>query len=514
MARKKLYAAIDVGSHDIQMKIAEISREEPPRVVEHLRRTLAIGTDTYLQGRISLPVINECVAVLSDFTSILETYRIGDCRTVATSAFREAQNKVYVIEQIRRGSQLQIDVLCNTEERYFHILAVAAQMPDFSVLAQEGVMLVDIGAGSIQITVFSQGELLFSQNMLLGSLRIRELLADLERRTADFAGLMEAYISSDLTDYHPLEPKSIHYKNLIVLGGEMDQLKILAGQNPDALTRLTAKQFDLIYQQILSIRPIDLSLDKSVSIEHASLLLPSAIIVRKLIDFAEAKVIHLPTVTLCDGILLDMAHQRHGFKSDYNQEQNVISACRHLASRFDVDKKHTDFVEKAALRIFDETERLHDLPQRSRLLLQAAAILHDCGKYISMTSYPARARDIILSTEIIGLESFEQQIVALTAYLHTGRSTFEGSEFHDLNPANKLQVLKLAAILRLANALDIGHKQKTGEFAVSLSDHELILTLSPKRDITLESWNYDSEGWLFLDVFGYKPVIKIRRQLQ
>ena len=72
MARKKLFAAIDVGSHEIQMKIAEISRDEPPRIVEHVRRTLAIGTDTYLRGKISQPVLNECMDVLADFTEILK----------------------------------------------------------------------------------------------------------------------------------------------------------------------------------------------------------------------------------------------------------------------------------------------------------------------------------------------------------------------------------------------------------------------------------------------------------
>ena len=512
MARKKLFAAIDVGSHEIQLKIAELSREEPPKVVEHVQRTLAIGADTYLRGKISQPVLNECIKVLTDFTEILKAYRIGACQVAATSAFREAQNSSYAIDQIRRASELEIEVLSNAEERYFHILAAIVHLNDFKSLVKEGTLLVDIGSGSIQITAFNQGELIFSQNMLLGSLRIRELLADLERRAADFAGLMEEYISSDLDNYHLLEPKSISYKNLIVLGGEMDMLKRLAGQQPEQAATLTARQFSQLYQQLLNTRPLDLALDKAISVEHASLLLPSAIIIRKLVDFSGAKTLYLPSSSLCDGLLVDMARQRLGFMPGYDQEPDIISACRSLARRFEVDRGHVDFVEKIALQIFDETCRLHELPDRSRLLLQAAAILHDCGKYVSMTKHNIRSYNIILANEVIGLLQGEQEVVAWAARMHSGKAATDERAFLELSAANRLLSVKLAAILRLADALDAGHQQKISDLAATHGEGELILSVGTRRDITLEVWTFENKGKLFQEVFGVTPVIKIRRQ--
>lgn len=512
MARKKLFAAIDVGSHEIQMKIAELEKDEPPRIVEDIRRTLAIGVDTYMSGRISQPLIEECVKVLAGFNEQLKTYRIGACRAVATSAFREAQNRAYALEQIRRQCGLEIEVLSNAEERYCHIMAAAALMPDFGELIKEGTLLVDIGAGSIQVTVYDKGEFIFSQNMLLGSLRIRELLADLERRAADFGELMEEYISSDLDNYHLLEPKGISYKNLIILGGEMNQLKKLAGKDPNQPAFLSEKQFGQLYQQLLNTRPIDLALDKDIPAEHASLMLPSAMIIRKFLSFTRASGLLLPAVSLCDGLLAEFSREKGDFSPSHDQTRDIISACRNLAKRFKTDRKHTDFVEKMTLQLYDETSRLHNLPDRCRLLLQAAAILHDSGKYINMSKHNIRSYNLIMATEIIGLSPLEHDIVAWIARFHSGKPALEDRGYLELDAADQLLIAKLSALLRLGDALDTGHKQKISTLSATLEADELVISVTTSQDITLEIWTIEKKGSLFEDIFGCKPRIRIRRQ--
>ncbi|MEA4890230.1 MAG: HD domain-containing protein [Clostridiaceae bacterium] len=511
MARKKLFAAIDVGSHEIQMQIAELSKGELPQTVETIRRTLPVGTDTYVSGKISQPVLEACIAVLQGFVEQLRTYRIGAYRAVATSAFREASNRAFALDQINRSSDLDIEVLSNAEERAYHILATSARMEHFNELIRQGTLLVDIGAGSIQVTVYDKQQFIFSQNMLLGSLRIRELLSDLERRAGDFTGLMEEYISSDLDYYHLLEPKGILYKNLIVLGGEMAYLKKLAGYDPEALAVLSGKQFDQLYQQLLDSRPLDLSLNRDIPAEHATLLLPAAIIMRKFTRFTGVNSILLPTATLCDGILIDFARKKHGFVPEHDLNSDVISACRNIAKRFRIDLRHTDFVEKQALLIFDETSRLHRLNSRQRLLLQAAAILHDCGKYVNMSKHNIRSYNIIMATELIGLSRRERDIVAWTARFHTGKTFSDESSYTDLDAADQLVIAKLSALLRLADALDTAHQQKISEISVQIDESELILSVVSRQEVTLELWSLEKKGELFRELFGCQPKIKIRR---
>jgi exopolyphosphatase/guanosine-5'-triphosphate,3'-diphosphate pyrophosphatase len=512
MARKKTIAALDVGSHEIRLKIAELNREAAPRELETVCRTLAIGTDTYKSGRISADVLQACISVLDGFVTKLREYRVSEVRSVATSAFREACNLTYVLDQIDRVCGIPIEVLSNAEERYYHMIAAAGTLPNFPALINQGTLLLDIGAGSIQVTVYDKGQYIFSQNMLLGSLRIRELLADLERRTADFGSLLEEYISSDLENYRMLEPKGTSYQNLVVLGGDTSYLKKMAGLPPDQYIQLSSQQFADLYQSLLKANPLDLALEKDIPSEHASLLLPSAMMISKFFSFTGVKSVHLPSATLCDGLLFDMARKRSDYVLSHDPDTDIVSACRQLARRYKVNRRHAEFVEKIALQMFDETLRLHRLKERPRLLLQLAAILHDVGKYVNMSLHNVRSYNIILSAEIIGLDGIELEMVAWLARFYTGEIVYDEHGQSNLTSDRRLQIAKLAAILRLADSLDSGHHQKILSVETWIEDDEYIIQVETNADITLEQWSLEQKESLFQSVYGLTPRLKIRRQ--
>lgn len=509
MAASKLFAVIDVGSHEIQMKVAEISKGEPPRIIDSVSQTLPIGSDTYASGRISQPILNSCLQILGKMVRDLKAYNIKASRILATSAFREAENRAVALEQIAGRCGLQVEILSNAEERYYHILGIIGKMPTFKDLVNQGTMLADIGAGSIQLSVYDQGQFAFTQNMLLGSLRIRDLLADLEKRTTDMSLLMEEYISSDLATYHQLEPKGIVYKNLIVAGNETSYLKKLAGLEPRLL--LTGKDFRQVYQKLQNIRDLDLSLEYDIPAEHASLLLPLAIIINKLINYTNVDKVFMPAASLCDGIILDYAGQVKKYLPDYDLSGDLISECRHLARRFKVNRKHSEAVEKFALQIFDETKRLHRMGSRQKLMLQVATLLHETGKYVNMSRHHMRTFNIIMASDLIGLSRREQEIVAWTARFHGDVVSFKLPGYENLSLEDQLIIAKLAAILRLADALDAGHKQKITGLQIKWDESSLLLLLDTVRDVTLEIWTIEIKGRLFNELFGLKPEARTRR---
>ncbi len=512
MARKKLYAAIDVGSHEIQMKIAELAKREPPKVIESIRRTLAIGTDTYTRGEISQPVLESCIEVLNGFIRDMDGYRIGEYRVLATSAFREASNQLYAIDQIARHCGLQVDILSNSEERYYHMMSTWSLMQDFPELIKDGTLIVDISAGSIQLTVYHKGEFIFSQNLLLGSLRIRELLADLERRTANLPALMDEYISIDLSTYHLHEPKGIVYKHLIITGHELAYLSKLADLEEGEVAQITEKSFDKIYHLLLKNKPLDLALDYDIPAEHASLLLPVAIIMRKLISYTKAKNIYLPRISLAEGVLVEYACNDKKYKLSHDSNQDLIAASRQLAKRFKTDKAHNEAVEQAVIQLFDETARLHRLDNRYKLVLRVAAILRDCGKYVNISRHHDRSFNIILATELIGLTAREQTIAAFIARYHGGNLELNDPEFARLMPEDQLVIAKLTALLRLADALDAGHQQKIRQMEFDFDRRKMVLIVTADQDLTLELWNIDQKAALFEQVYGYTVEIKRRKQ--
>jgi exopolyphosphatase/guanosine-5'-triphosphate,3'-diphosphate pyrophosphatase len=276
---------------------------------------------------------------------------------------------------------------------------------------------------------------------------------------------------------------------------------------------LSVRQFDQIYQQLLLSRPLQLSMDKDIPAEHASLLLPTAIIIRKFTRYTGIHEFLMPATTLCDGILADYAQKSLGYMPDHDQSLDVLSACRYLARRFSNDDHHTEFVESMVLQLFDGTMRLHRLGARQRLLLQAATILHDTGKYINMSKHNIRTYNIIMATELVGLTHRERDMVAWTSRLHSGRIDLDDSGLADLPSEDRMVVAKLAALLRLADALDNGHQQKITELLVQLDDDALTLSITTRQDVTLELWAFEQKGQLFEKLFGYPARIKIKRAI-
>ena len=514
MAKKQTLAVIDVGSLSIRLKIFELAAKENPKEIESVRRFLSLGAETYQRGLISSEQILELCEILSGFVLKMKEYRISHSICVATSAFREARNKDFVVEQIRLKTGLSVIVLDNAQERYCHNLAVKELMNGIEKIIQSGTLILDIGAGSIQSTVYDKSEFVFSQNMLLGSLRVSELLSDLERKTAHYTSVLEEFITHDLEDYHAVEPKGINYQNMIAFGSDIGFIKGLSGLSPREYCFLPRKLFLETYEYLQKTKPEDLVLSRNIPSATASLLLPTALVIKKSLEYTGLDGVHMPAASLCDGVMYQYAWEKTGFALKMEPTRDIVSAVRHISKRYRYDKKHSEQVEKHALTIFDDTKRLHGMGDRDRLLLQLAAILHEVGKYIHVTNHSSRSYQIIHTTEIIGLSSEEREIIAYTAWFYTQSDLFSDRYFQYLPSDQKITVSKLAAILRIADAMDASHKQKFRDVSVISTSDTFSILFDCSDDLTYELWAFGNKTDLFQQVFGVTPVLKPRRQTQ
>lgn len=141
------------------------------------------------------------------------------------------------------------------------------------------------------------------------------------------------------------------------------------------------------------------------------------------------------------------------------------------------------------------------LSKRERLILELAAMLHDCGKYISIHNAAECSYNIIMATEIIGLSHREREMLAQVVKYNTT----------PMEPETDLTVIKLTAILRVANALDRSHKQKMQDCRFELKDSELMISTKSKEDIALEKGLFVDKAEFFEEVYGIKPVIKQKK---
>lgn len=222
--------------------------------------------------------------------------------------------------------------------------------------------------------------------------------------------------------------------------------------------------------------------------------------------------LYVPNASLRHGLLAEMVDERFETSRKQDFQSDIISSVWFLAGRFGIDKPHVQKVVEIALAIFDQTRQLHRLAPRDRFLLEVSAILHDVGHFLNSNEHQLYSEQIIRSSDIMGLSNLELEIVASVARYHSEEIPLPSHPLYSsLDYNNKIQVSKLAAILKLAETLDISHRQKIQKVEIARHKGELQFTLTTRDNTLLEEWSFSGHLDFFEEVMGYRPVFKRRR---
>lgn len=506
------FAAIDVGSNELSMKIFEISKKYGIKELEHVRHTIELGSDTYTYGKISHALVNELCQVLVNFTQKMEEYQVEDYTAYATSAIREASNSLLILDQIKLHSGLKVKILSNSEQRILCYKSIALKETTFNQLIQKGTAIVDVGAGSIQISLFNKETLVTTQNIKLGSLRIREVLAKLENETTTFNNLISEYITKDINTFKFLFLQNMKIEHIIAVGDNISEL-VYSLHLPTQKDSLDKSQFEEVYSRLRTKSNDSLSRDLYISKEQAALVLPTAMIYHKIFTETGAQSMWIPGVTLCDGMAAEYADKKEKIIPSHNFSEDIVASARKIADRYLCNLEHISNLEYLALNIFDCIKKLHGLGRRERLLLQISVILHNCGEYINMNDIYQNSYHIIMSTEIIGLSHLEREIIANIVKYNSNVSPALSGMPDIFDRDTYMKIAKLSAILHIANAMDISHKQKFSKVKLQLKDLNLIITADTLDDITLERGLFEQKATFFEEVYGISPVLKQKRSI-
>ena len=216
---------------------------------------------------------------------------------------------------------------------------------------------------------------------------------------------------------------------------------------------------------------------------------------------------------MCDGIAYEYAQKRKLLVGGHDFEKDIVDSAMSISKRYMGSRKRAETLENLTMVLFEATKKLHGLGKREQLLLRIAAILHDCGKYISIASLGECSYQIIMATEIIGLSHLEREIIAnVVKFNHEEFIYYEElSRDSSLDMPAYLTMAKLTAILRLANGMDRSHKQKLKGLKAALKDGKLILTVDTQEDIILEKGFVEVNAEFFQEVFSVEPVLKQRK---
>jgi exopolyphosphatase/guanosine-5'-triphosphate,3'-diphosphate pyrophosphatase len=374
-------------------------------------------------------------------------------------------------------------------------------------------MIVSIGMGGVDISIYSENRLQINEYIKIGSLRLREILADLERLTLDFPMVIEGFVESKIYLLDSLHHQ-IGIQNVIGLGGELGLLLEICRTHKFTQEEnfLDRNALEKIYNILHVMTTEQIISSYHIHRNEAEIIVPSAIIFRRFLRSTQARGIYVPKVSLRHGLLANMVDEQFDTerKEDFNHD--IVSLVWYLGRKFMIDENHARQVEKLSLGIFEQTGRIHKLGERDKLYLQLAAILHDTGKFINTNEHDRLASDVICCQEIIGLSDQELNLVANIARYHSEENPQLWHEnYQALSSQDQLVVSKLAAILKLADALDISHQMLIESLIVTIDNYNICFNIQARGDILLETWNFSNQAAFFEEVYGYKPLLKRKR---
>ena len=439
----------------------------------------------------------------------MKDYGVKSYWAVSTSGIREAENREYVLEQIRSKTGILIEVINNSQERFLFFKALRDKLQDSQTIYNEGAMIVNIGSGGVEVSIYHEGNLKFTEYIKIGSLRLREILSGLEEKTLNFPEVMREYVESKI-NFSMNFMKSVKIKNFVGIGGSLKLLLKLYDENNQ---NYVSKQLFLdFYYKICEMSTEKISDTYDLSLSEANLLLPSTTIVVSFLNLTEAEGIYIPQISLRYGMLIDMISRKYNTKKKEVFYEDVISSIWYIGQKYGIDTEHCKNVEKIALSIFDQTLKIHRFKEKERMILQISAILHDVGKYINIDDHGVYSYNIIHNEKIIGFSDRDVNIVANIARYHgEDIPSFSHENYNVLNYKDKLIISKLGAILKLSEALNSSNRKKIKDVKITYDERFIYFALDTYEDCTLEIWKFEIYAEFFEEVLGLRPVIELKK---
>ncbi|HVK66012.1 MAG TPA: Ppx/GppA phosphatase family protein [Polyangium sp.] len=506
-------AAIDIGSNAIRLRVVDVDpplltddgpRFYPFRDVLVDRAPVRLGHDVFTKGRLENGVIGAACEALKRFRAAMDAAKVERYRAVATSAAREAQNGDLFVERAERESRVHVEIIEGVEEARLVQLAVVERIP----MSQRRSLLVDIGGGSTELTLLEGRLPVYSRSLPVGTVRLLE--AFLEGRGPIDLGhrkLLEEYVDRVCADaFREIEDASDGPVDVVIgTGGNIETLADLCPM-PIAFPEGRAIEGRAMRRLLddLSAKSVDERVSAyGLRPDRADTIVPAATVLCRVAEAFGRESITAPGVGLKEGVLVDLARQ-HFVPRDFGGEAAAVSeACLRLGRRYHFDEAHGMLVARFATRLFDELAARHRMSPRDRILLHAAALLHDVGDFVRYEGHHKHSYYLIVHADLMGLSPAEREIVANVARYHRkSPPQLDHENFRTLSREDRAKVKAMAAILRVADALDREHRAKVAGVNGRIEGDTLVLELSGTEDRSLEEWTVAAKCGMLKDALG------------
>jgi exopolyphosphatase/guanosine-5'-triphosphate,3'-diphosphate pyrophosphatase len=500
-------AAIDLGSNSFHMLIADILGQSFETLLKE-RMTIQLGKAALVSGRLDPEAMERGMRCIGEFRHLALARQVERTFAVATSAIREAENGEEFIHRIGTSTGIAVRAISGREEARLIYLAVKRNI-DFG---NKNALLIDIGGGSVELTVADSRKILFCTSQKPGFLRLHASFVSGDPMSKREERSLKDFLASSLSA--PLAAICRYRPELVIATSGMATtlLRVAQRQEPGAPRSMTVKK------------------DLLVSISENSRKMKSLDRAKRLnMDLVRSE--YFPTALLCLNTILEGVGARKFLVSPYSLREGLVydflsrnkiqpppqeqayprdmryDAVLDLAARCGYPREHSHRVALLGDQIFRQTKELHGLGENEARLLRNASILHDIGYHIAHNKHHKHGSYLVMNGELRGFTAAEREMVAQLVRYHRGAKPKPSHPPFAALPAKSRETIKyLSAILRIADSLDRSHSQLIEGVRCARNGDTVqfqLFTASRFPNLDLDLYSAKRNARYFEKVFGF-----------
>ena len=510
-------AFIDIGTNSIRLLVVRINLNGSFSVQSRQKETVRLGEGEFGDQSVIQPEpMARAVMIARRFRDMAVAFGATEIIAVATSATREARNRVRFLGRMRREALLEVHPIPGREEARLIYLGVTASLH----LSGKKGLFIDIGGGSTEIAIGDGRDPACLDSLKLGGIRLANLFLGENREAPVSRNLlrdMKGYVG-DLIVRAVGSVKCEGFDLAVGSSGTIENLGEIGLRNFPQPGQVAASTLTLgqLRSAIILLSGMPLGERRRVAginPDRADIIVPGAVILETFMERLDIGEIRISKRGLQDGLLEDFLSRQAHLRDLHRMGVRERSVLR-LARSCGVDEGHATSTRALSLQLFDSAREigLHDLGEMERDLLGFSAFLHDAGKFISFRDHHEHSYYVVKNADLPGFDDTELAIMANVVRVHRKRFAGKGHGDRDRLDRRSLEVSRvLGVLLRLAESLDRSHAGLVRKAWFTTGENGILsLEFEAADRCDLEVWAAEKHRKAFTSIFKKELVISPR----
>jgi exopolyphosphatase/guanosine-5'-triphosphate,3'-diphosphate pyrophosphatase len=509
-------AVIDIGSNTIRSLVVEVLPGGTYRVLDDEREVARLASGLNRRGCLSAEAIRRAVVALKRMAEIARARGARRMSVLATSAIRNATNRRAFLDRVRLETGLRVRVISEAEEAR---LAFESAAQSFD-LGEQPCAVADVGGGSTELILALGTHIQQEYSLRLGAVALTEqfLLSD-PVRNGEFRKLRrEVRRRLRAAKIAAAPPPQF----IVASGGSATAVAQLAMAR-HGLERRSAQGFEITQAELLHLRRALLRRTLAerrqmpgLSPDRADIIIAGVTILYEILDHLKVNVLRISERGIRHAALNRMIARASGTAaSGPPNRPDRLAAVESFARSLHFEEKHCRQVRRVAESLFDQMAEPLGIDPAARDLVGAAALLHNVGYIVSYRQHHKHTYRLVAHAQLDGFTPREREIIALTARFHRRSGPKRKHRaWAALPPDDRDLVARLAAMVRLADALDRRHSQRLLQIRCRVARKRILLTLASASDLGVEIHAAEAKARVFEKTFGRALRIRAVRVMK